>query len=61
GLLRLPIELAHSTWGVWILSHADLRTTARVRVFRDFLHETLGAMKPLIEGQQSSFVGKQAR
>ncbi len=56
ALHRLPFDLTPSNWGVWILSHVDLRTTARVRVFRDFLSEALSAMKPLIEGKQSRLI-----
>ncbi|VAW80502.1 Transcriptional regulator, LysR family [hydrothermal vent metagenome] len=36
---------------LWILSHVDLRTTARVRIFRDFLVEALEKQKDLIEGK----------
>lgn len=36
---------------LWVLSHVDLRTTARVRIFRDFLVEELGKQKNLIEGR----------
>jgi len=35
---------------LWVLSHVDLRTTARVRIFRDFLVEELETQKELIEG-----------
>ncbi len=37
-------------WGLWVLSHVDLRTTARVRIFRDFLVDELMKKKDLIEG-----------
>jgi len=37
-------------WGMWVLSHVDLRTTARVRIFRDFLVDELMKKKELIEG-----------
>jgi len=36
---------------LWVLSHVDLRTTARVRIFRDFLVEELNKHKDLIEGR----------
>lgn len=39
--------------GLWVLSHVDLRTTARVRIFRDFLVDELEQQKDLIEGRQS--------
>ena len=38
--------------GMWVLSHVDLRTTARVRIFRDFLVEELTKQKDLIEGKR---------
>lgn len=37
--------------GLWVLSHVDLRTTARVRIFRDFLVEELEEQKGLIAGR----------
>ena len=41
GLRRLDVPLKPSDWGVWILSHIDLLATARVRVCREFLLETM--------------------
>jgi DNA-binding transcriptional LysR family regulator len=35
---------------MWILTHRDLRTTARVRVLREFLADALMAKRKLIEG-----------
>lgn len=55
-LLRMPLELEPSDWGLWVLIHADLRSTARVRVCRDFLIETLSAYKGLFEGGQSVYL-----
>ncbi|MBN4049475.1 hypothetical protein JYT86_00285 [bacterium AH-315-N03] len=37
---------------VWVLSHADLRTTARVRAVRDFIGDTLARASALIAGEQ---------
>jgi hypothetical protein len=37
---------------LWVLSHVDLRTTARVRIFRDFLVEELEKQRDLIEGRR---------
>jgi len=36
---------------LWVLSHVDLRTTARVRIFRDLLVGELTKQKDLIEGK----------
>jgi DNA-binding transcriptional LysR family regulator len=41
--------------GLWVLSHVDLRTTARVRIFRDFLVDELKNQQDLIEGRQAVF------
>jgi DNA-binding transcriptional LysR family regulator len=37
---------------LWVLTHRDLRTTARVRVLRDFLVEALRARRGEIEGRR---------
>lgn len=64
GLAQLPCMIADvdpllhrintmpqvAGWGLWVLSHVDLRTTARVRIFRDFLVDELMKKKDLIEG-----------
>ncbi len=39
---------------LWLLTHPDLRRTARVRALMDFLAEVLEKEKQLIEGQLSS-------
>ncbi len=54
-LKRLHITLEPSDWGIWVLSHADLRTTARVRACRGFLTELILQQKALIEGAQSRY------
>ncbi len=56
GLRRLDVPLKLSDWGVWILSHVDLRATARVRVCREFLLETIEQQRPLIQGENSRYV-----
>lgn len=52
---RLDVRLTPSTWGLWILSHVDLRSTARVRVCREFLVETLMAKSELVLGENSIY------
>ena len=54
-LLRLNLDVEPSEWGLWVLIHADLRTTARVRVCRDFLIEALSTHRDLIEGRLSTY------
>jgi DNA-binding transcriptional LysR family regulator len=49
-LYRIPATYIEPGWGLWILSHVDLRTTARVRVFKNFLLEELKKQKALLEG-----------
>lgn len=50
-LHRIPAHYVEPGWGLWVLSHIDLRTTARVRIFRDFLVEELEKKRELIEGR----------
>jgi DNA-binding transcriptional LysR family regulator len=51
GLTRIRDPLDEVTTDLWLLTHADLRKTARVRALVDFLAETLNEKKPLIEGR----------
>ena len=55
SLRRLDLPLTPSNWGVWVLSHVDLRSTARVRVCREFLAQILLQQRPLIEGLASRY------
>jgi DNA-binding transcriptional LysR family regulator len=36
---------------MWILSHRDLRTTARVRVLRDYLADAIAKQRKIVEGK----------
>ena len=56
GLFRLKLDVALLGWGLWVLIHADLRSTARVRVCRDFLIDTLEKKRDLIEGRCSIYL-----
>lgn len=51
-LERVPTVPCESGQSLWVLSHVDLRTTARVRIFRDFLVEALEDKIDLIEGRK---------
>lgn len=55
SLRRLDVALTPSNWGVWVLSHADLRSTARVRVCREFLIDIIQQQRELIEGLASKY------
>ena len=56
GFFRLRLNVASMGWGLWVLIHADLRSTARVRVCRDFLIDTLEKKRDLIEGRCSTYL-----
>lgn len=47
-LVRVPTAHEEPGWGVWVLSHPDLRATARVKAFRDFVSELLVECRPLL-------------
>lgn len=49
--LMAPPQALHSE--LWLLSHPDLRRTARVRVLMDFLAEAIEAQRDLIEGRDA--------
>jgi DNA-binding transcriptional LysR family regulator len=55
-LYRIDVPLTPSTWGVWVLSHVDLRATARVRVCREFLIGIIEQQKSVIEGLNSHYI-----
>ncbi len=52
-LHRLPARHVEPGPGLWVLSHVDLRTTARVRIFRDFLVTELEKQRDLIAGAKT--------
>ncbi len=55
SIRRLDLKLTASTWGIWILSHVDLRSTARVRVAREFLINVIEEQRDLILGEKSQY------
>lgn len=55
NLRRLDFPLVPSTWGIWVLSHVDLRATAKVRACRDFLVDVLKQQAALIGGLNSRY------
>jgi DNA-binding transcriptional LysR family regulator len=55
SLRRIDVALTPSKWGVWVLSHVDLRSTARVRVCREFLIDIILQQRDLIEGLTSKY------
>jgi DNA-binding transcriptional LysR family regulator len=55
SLRRLDVSLTPSSWSVWVLSHVDLRSTARVRVCREFLIDIIEQQRDLIMGMDSKY------
>lgn len=55
-VVRLRLPLDPSAWRIWVLSHVDLRSTARVRVAREFLIEAIARARGLILGEQSRYL-----
>lgn len=52
GLRRIGAPVDGVRNELWMLTHEDLRRTARVKVFMDFFHEVLTGYRPLLEGNQ---------
>ncbi|MFT6778538.1 MAG: DNA-binding transcriptional LysR family regulator [Paraglaciecola sp.] len=55
-LLRLDLDVGVSKWGIWMLSHIDLRDTARVKACKDYLVELFEIKKPIIQGKNSTYL-----
>ena len=52
GVRRLRPPMDSFGMNFWILTHPDLRTTARVRAFRDFMAERITSIRDLLEGRR---------
>ncbi len=50
-LVRLGDPVPEMASALWLLTHPDLRRTARVRALLDFLAGRLAALRPILEGQ----------
>ncbi|MFG1358803.1 LysR family transcriptional regulator [Xanthobacter pseudotagetidis] len=50
GLVRVLPPQPELEAGLWLLTHPDIKATARVRAFMDHAARELGKLKPLIEG-----------
>jgi DNA-binding transcriptional LysR family regulator len=50
GLRRVAGPLSELDNGIWLLTHADLRQTARVRAFMDFAGSEIAKRRKTIEG-----------
>ncbi|GGD00960.1 LysR family transcriptional regulator [Pyruvatibacter mobilis] len=54
GFVRLFPDQREEAYAVWLLTHADLRKTARVRAFMDHMAAALKARLPVITGLPES-------
>lgn len=54
-LRRIDVTLTPSSWGVWVLTHVDLRSTARVRVCKEFLIDIIEQQRNLVQGLASKY------
>lgn len=52
GLARLAAPEPELGGSLWLLTHPDLRHSARVRAFMDFMGEALAPMRPAFEGRR---------
>ncbi len=50
GLVRLNTPRITSTSGLWVLTHEDLRRTARVRAFTEFVAQAFTRQRKLLQG-----------
>jgi len=51
ALKRLPPGNCRPSYDLWLLTHTDMRTTARFRVFAEFIAAAIDSHKALIEGR----------
>jgi DNA-binding transcriptional LysR family regulator len=51
GLARLSEPVSEIGAGLWLLTHPDLKQSARVRAFMDHAWEALARQRPLLEGR----------
>ncbi len=51
-LVRVPPREPEPAWDIWILTHEDLRATARVRAFMDFMSDAFLRHRDLLEGRR---------
>lgn len=54
GLRRIPDTEPYDNYAVWLLSHPDLRDTARLRIFRKFIIKAFEKHTELLRGRQPS-------
>ena len=52
-LRRLAPPVSELAGQVWLLTHADLRRSGRIRAFLDFMADALARERDLLEGRRS--------
>lgn len=52
GLRRVPGSVPEPAFDLWLLTHRDVRTTARLSVFTQFLAEAIGGEKARLAGEE---------
>lgn len=52
GLVRLSEPVDEPDYGLWLVQHAQLKQTARVRALREHLAQSLGQQRDLLEGRR---------
>ncbi|MFC0480861.1 LysR family transcriptional regulator [Gellertiella hungarica] len=50
ALVRLSDPVSAFSAGLWLLTHADLKQSPRIRLFMDFVAAELNRLRPLMEG-----------
>ncbi|OCP03048.1 MULTISPECIES: LysR substrate-binding domain-containing protein [unclassified Ensifer] len=54
GLVRVSPPVAEMATALWLLTHEDLRRTARVSAFTEFAGHSLAKLRPLFDGSAPS-------
>lgn len=60
-LNRVGLDPPKQNFDIWLLSHPDLRDTARLRAFRDFIADAIAAKRDLIEGRLPKHEGRKLK
>lgn len=50
-IVRVPGEATHHLLDLWVLTHKDLRLSARMRILREILAEELGQLSPSFDSR----------
>ena len=53
GLVRASLRRPTKAWDIWLLTHSDLRKTARIKAFMDFVEAVMRDAKKQFQGELS--------